>query len=262
MSIDTHGLDDDTLDALLARADAELLTYARAHVDPTTVLRALLDEVPAVGESGHRGGGARRPVTWAQALDNRGNASRIKKLIDAYLTRLEDLERRFDTEADIGRAVQQCADELDTLWTLAPRIDVPHGEADLRDVLAWSRELFEDLTKQAHTPGTPVVRGRNGSDPAVSRSDFDRLHSSAHMAMSAIERRMYLMLRETVDVSGADLSGMKFTDLDILENVVWTDATRWHPAARTVVRECSHVIGEGVYRIHTEGLRDRDHACV
>lgn len=30
VSIDTHGLDDDTLDALLARADAELLTYARA----------------------------------------------------------------------------------------------------------------------------------------------------------------------------------------------------------------------------------------
>ncbi|MFE3206188.1 hypothetical protein [Embleya sp. NPDC059237] len=43
---------------------------------------------------------------------------------------------------------------------------------------------------------------------------------------------------------------------------MWTDGTRWHPAARDVVREYSHAIDEGVYRIHTEGLRDRDLACV
>ncbi|WP_406292830.1 hypothetical protein OG948_00495 [Embleya sp. NBC_00888] len=172
------------------------------------------------------------------------------------------LERRVNAETDIGRAVLECAGELDTLWTLAPRVDVPHGEADLRDVLAWSRELFDDLTKPAHGPGTPGIRSRSGFVPAVSKSDFDRLHSAAYMAMSTAERRMYLMLRETVDVSGADLSVMEFADLEVLENVLWTDCTRWHPDARDVVCECSHVIGEGVYRIHTEGLRDRDRACV
>ncbi len=63
-------------------------------------------------------------------------------------------------------------------------------------------------------------------------------------------------------MSGADLSVMEFADLEVSENVVWIDGTRWHPAARDAVRECSPVIGEGVYRIHTGGLRDRDRACV
>ncbi|MFI1585766.1 hypothetical protein [Embleya sp. NPDC020630] len=260
MTIDTHGLDDDTLDTLLARADAELLAYARSRVDPTTVLLALLDETPNIAKA-DREDTARPLPTWAEALEDRRVASRLKKLVDTYLTRLEDLERRCDAETDVERALGECAGELDALWTLALRLDVPHGEADLHDILAWSRDLFADLTTPR--PETPTARPV-GEDtaPSVSRADFDRLHSAAYMAMSTTERRMYLMLRETVDVSDADLSAMVFPDLEVLENVVWTDGTRWHPAARDVVRECSHAIGEGVYRIHTEGLRDRDRACV
>jgi hypothetical protein len=56
-----------------------------------------------------------------------------------------------------------------------------------------------------------------------------------------------------IDASGADLSGIYLPDVEILDLVIWTDATKWPKGMLAQIKTHSVEIEDGIFQIHSGG---------
>jgi len=135
--------------------------------------------------------------------------------------------------------------------------DVDHvrgiARAIARDI-GIARDRVRDLTRALDDDHDLALHGTG--PPAISQEN----------ALAQVSARVYTLthaLNELdVDVSGADLSGMKITYFDALDGVTWTRATTWPPEIADQVEDHSEEIMPGVYQVRLGDALDRDRVPV
>ncbi|GCE01594.1 hypothetical protein [Embleya hyalina] len=245
-----RSLDDDALDAMLEAADAELLAHARAVTDPFDTIRIL-----------HAGLGQRRrtdspsppSVVTREAFERRRRAVKLRYLAKAS----EGLVAGVFNEVSLDRLAPVLASCGSNLGRLRTRYVNEHVPTDKRwmNECQWAVQFIILQRQRLNETNLASVLTSLGACEERLR----RVAQGAMAAAIAHERGLFEM---TMDVSGEDLSHMTFEGPWLLENVVWTDATRWSPRAYDMVVMRSRRIAAGVYQVLGESPHDRDHLCV
>ncbi|MFJ8746925.1 hypothetical protein ACIRL2_47255 [Embleya sp. NPDC127516] len=237
------------------RAVTEYFAYARAHTNPLDTLFALhptdrpsriLDPAPS--------------RATAEAFDHRGQALRLLGYPAKYARALDAIEDAWDRK--IGRASRIVLDAGRPVRILRNGI----AGDDLRDradepafaELDWAAMLFDHVAKRRSTTEDHPL----GVLRVLARlhRHMTRLRDSAQQAEGMAANHVRRAFERTVDVSGEDLSGMEFTDIRVLENVLRRDDTRWSPVVARLVGRSSRLITEGVYHVQFDGLHEYEPA--
>jgi hypothetical protein len=82
------------------------------------------------------------------------------------------------------------------------------------------------------------------------------LDSISSLAQDYLDELARILDRIAQDVSGVDLTGIRFEDREALVGVIWNDQTRWPPSVEPWVREHSKEIGPGRYQISRGSERE------
>ncbi|WP_031171827.1 hypothetical protein [Streptosporangium roseum] len=249
-------LADEEFNALLAAADADLLTYVEANTDPTAVLitffdppepvpiRTFLEPLPLVPLS-VAGASAAALLSARLHLDDLEH-----QLISAHelahaLTHALDLAHGFlrarvrglarDLDRDLALALDRARnlahdDAIVRTFTLVRDLDLDLELGPIRDLV---RDLIRELD---HDLDIDRVRVRVRNLDLTFALDLAR----------TLNRFVDVF---PLDVSGTDLSHLNLTNLSRLSGVVWSDSTTWPLDIAEQVRAGSREVGPGVYQV-------------
>jgi hypothetical protein len=184
------------------------------------------------------------------------------KLIEIEFSVMEitaEAECVADGDCDLRSLTGRLLDAIAGLRTGAASLDRMLGEACVLAGQVPAR-LPQDPGQARRTPRRQreeVMSGITGlaAGGVAAGHEAKTLDGGIEAAMT-LNPADYLTAIE-IDASGADLSGAKFPDLTVLENVIWTDQTTWPPSVADQVRSCSEKIGTGVYKVRN-GREDPD----
>lgn len=154
---------------------------------------------------------------------------------------LRELARDLDSALEI---IHEIISEPDR-FPIIDRIGVLESGAAVTRHLADNLGCLRDLGREREL-------GRD-VDPDLAR-EFDRGVEATHNQVRELLRRLNQM---EIDASGADLSLLGLSDMDVLEGVVWTDETVWPPGVYDQVRALSSEIRPGVYQVSRRGKEVR-----
>jgi hypothetical protein len=89
-------------------------------------------------------------------------------------------------------------------------------------------------------------------------ADCDHRLGEIKLTLDSIRKTVRAIAALPVDASGANLSRVGISDLDILDGVIWTLQTTWPPGIAEKVRRQSDEIMPGTYQVHTGETHDRN----
>lgn len=297
-----HGaLSDRELDALLATASDELLTYVRRWTNPTTALLAIMaadnihepnaatadentDVFLAREHAGDHALAAIEMRALAAAFDYVLDENCARSLTHASY-RAHDLDHAYDPALDLVlRRARTLAHEL--IHTLTYAVDHAFNPAlggAFDDTLTQARNLGDALEEAtsiitALLDSLPPPHGLSltrictaaeaiALDLTEARDNVQQLTRSIVRAGNLAGRLDHAVggrinsIRQLrsgqVDVSGTDLSRGNFSDLKVLEGVIWTPRTIWPAGLVANLLPLSAEIGPGVYQVRGGSERDR-----
>lgn len=241
----------DALPAALTRAQDDLAAYIRARVSPDAALLKIME----ASDSDSAGPASIRSASAPRADSEHALAViRIRGLaraLDRDLTRASASDRA--SARDLARA-------LASARALGRASASGRYRASARDL---TRDLVRDVERACYLARNPDVSLELTRDRA---RDLARVRARARERASAINRAIGGAFRNLrligqltavpVDVSGADLSSEDFDDLDVLEDVIWTQETIWPPGVAERLLRRSREIRPGVYQVRGHGERD------
>ncbi|MFC0040586.1 hypothetical protein [Actinomadura rayongensis] len=255
-------LTDTELDAALAAGDAQLLDHVRTHADPAAALTALLDDTPASAPadpaqptSGDADTSALRAAKAADQIRNRDHALTLGRELDSALDRARALDRAL--VSTLGRALA-----LGSVLTLENALDLARDLASALDrTLDYDRARARALDRARGQASDLALALASALDRARAR-DFTSVLDSARartlartLANSLIRARDHArgrardLMALPVNASGADLTGIRLTDLAALDGVMWDEHTRWPPDLRELIAGRSQEVTPGVYQV-------------
>ena len=294
-------LSDRELDALLATANDELLSYVRRWTSPTTALLAIMaadnihepsaaaadentDAFLAREQAGDHALAAIEMRALAAAFDYVLDENCARSLTHASY-RAPDLDRAYDPTLDLVlRRARTLAHELThTLTCVVNHAFNPTLGSAFDDTLTQARDLGDALEE-----ATSIITALLDSLPPPHGLSLTRICTSAEAialdlteARDNVEQLTRSIIRAgnlagrldhafsgklnsirqlrsgQIDVSGADLSRGNFSDLKVLEGVIWTPRTIWPAGVVANLLPLSAEIGPGVYQVRGGSERDR-----
>lgn len=154
--------------------------------------------------------------------------SEIRSLCAALVQVVDDLSR------DLPALDQSLTRVRSLLHAVLPKYAEKTRKPRLKIGLWRRREIALSISGLA-TQAIAAVETIEGADENLARAKS----LNPVKPLAAVE----------IDASGADLSTTDVSDLQMLEGVIWTDATTWPPGTTEVIRAHSDAIGEGVYQV-------------
>jgi hypothetical protein len=288
-------LTDGQLDAVLAAADQELLTYIRASADVNTPLHAIMTAGTgmATGLAGCMI--AVRSQARRVGLDFDLNRDLAAAMVEA-INRARDIStehpptRILDLARALACARGRALDVISVITQAAAlnraiiRAEADPGRAaDLaqqyQTALNSALDSADALDQVAQSLGglSADLRGMSGWFMQSLTQDLihaiaprtSREYVSIHVALDrakALARALALALAPTldqvpVDASGADLTDADVEHLDVLNGIIWNDQTIWSPRIFHQVQARSRTIRPGTYQV-TSGNEIEDSCFV
>jgi hypothetical protein len=187
---------------------------------------------------------------------------------------IRDLARARDLAIDLAIGLD---DELDLAGLRGYNLD-PEVAGDLGVVGGLARDLASDLDRTldlardlAQYLETYRPRPREGDDARASDIALNRdlareltrivdLAVALGRTLARARDRARTRAPSEIDAAGADLSRANFSDLSLIEGVIWTRETIWPPGVAEQVERLSEEIAPGVYRVR--GGTERDPSLV
>lgn len=250
-------LSDDRLDALLAAADSELLSYLQAQTKPTALWGALLTPRHDHTRSGHR---LEEPS--AQSCDLHA-LRHLEHRIQAYQVvhvLVRDVDFVRDADRALGRALGhvRVRDSGRALGRVLVR-DVDRARArahvldrDLDDVRV--RDLIRDLDRALDL----VRRLDHALRHAHIRGLVRRVGYVLDLALDRARALDRAFVTGRLSVAGMDMSGLdiEVADGPALAGVCWDDATTWPAEVAGMIRAQSVELAPGEYQVRNRMERD------
>lgn len=168
-------------------------------------------------------------------------------LLDRELTADHDRAIRRELSIDVNGTTM-----LDRLRELDRALNHSR-ELSIEREIGAARELTADL-KRARRLGR-----EKETDRELSRGRARQLAIAIDVGLVRARQlagnAMRLINAFQVDASGADLSGVRVSDPEILVGVIWTDETTWPADVADRIRILSQELSEGIYQVRGGGQR-------
>ncbi|WP_282203612.1 hypothetical protein [Kitasatospora fiedleri] len=265
-----EGLPDDRLDALLRSVAADLFQ----HVTATTGTGPMLDALMAAEQSSS--GPALPLAPEGSALITVRAVARNLGLIHDLAEELAEVGS-YSHDPHLRGAARTARGLMEAIIRVSGRPALEYTErfevrrshddgglpfpdrTDHGEAHRWERRLVEEVkVRSADLAERLVFVEPQVSDAPLFRQLWRALdeHPGIAEAISVVDSHpawtwagLCRLASRQVDASGADLTHLDVRVLNVLANVLWSDATRWPSRLEEHVRACSEELRPGVYLV-------------